>query len=124
MSRPSAALVISSATYSAYDPVTPAALTPAIATGLLRDELDFTGVAISDDVGSLTAATGGTAGEAAAAAIAAGVDLIQIPDPAEVEAAYRHVLTAKIPAARLREALYRVLTLKRSAGLLGKAGAE
>jgi beta-N-acetylhexosaminidase len=107
------ALVVSSAAFTAYDPVTPAALTPAIVRGLLRDELGFTGVAITDDLAGVTAATGGTAGEAAEAALRAGADMVQVSDPAEAEAAYRHVLAAKLPAARLREALHRVLALKR-----------
>jgi beta-glucosidase-like glycosyl hydrolase len=56
-------------------------------------------------------------------ALRTGLDMVQISDPAEVEAAYRAVLTARIPAARLREALARVLVLKRSAGLLVPAAA-
>lgn len=122
--RNAPALVVSSVAFAAYDPVTPAVLTPAIVQGLLRDTLGFTGVALSDELAGVTAATGGTMGEAAVEALRAGVDMVQIGDPVAAEGAYRAVLRAKLPAARLREALVRVLTLKRSAGLFGGAAAE
>ena len=49
--------------------------------GLLREQLRFGGVAITDDVNGITAATGGTPGEAAVSAIRAGIDMVFIPDP-------------------------------------------
>lgn len=124
LARSAPALVVSSAAFAGYDPVTPAALTPDLVQGLLREQLGFTGVAVSDELAGVTAATGGSIGDAAVDALRAGVDMVQISDPAEVEAAYRQVLVAKIPAARLREALVRVLTLKRGAGLLGPPAAQ
>lgn len=116
------AVVVSSAAFSAYDPVTPAALTPAIVRDLLREDLGFKGVAISDDLAGLTAATGATAGQAAVEALRAGVDMVQVPDPAQREAVLRAVLAARIPPERLREALLRVLVMKRAAGLRRVAG--
>lgn len=115
--RQAPALVVSSAAFAGYDPVTPASLTPAITRDLLRSELGYTGVAISDDLAGVTAATGGTVGEAAVEAIRSGIDMVQVPDPSDRGAAYRAVLAAvrdrRIPAARLREAVLRVLALKR-----------
>jgi beta-glucosidase-like glycosyl hydrolase len=122
LARRSRAVVVSSAAFPAYDPVTPAALTPAIVRGLLREELKFTGVAISDDLAGLTAATGATPGRAAVAALRAGVDMVQVPDPAQREPVLRAILAARIPPARLREALLRVLAMKRAAGLRGTSG--
>lgn len=113
--RHAPALVVSSAAFAAYDPVTPAALTPEIVQGLLRDDLGYTGVAISDDLAGVAAATGGSIGDAAVEALRAGIDMVQVSEPAEAEAAYRAVLAARIPAGRLEEALLRVLALKRSA---------
>lgn len=119
--RRAPAIVLSSSAFSAYDPVTPAALTPEIVQGLLRDELGFTGVAITDDLAGVTAATGGTLGEAAVEAIRAGADMVQISDPEGRDAAYGAVLAAvrarRIRPQRLREAVLRVLSLKRAAGL-------
>ena len=80
--------VVSSASYLTYDPVTPAAHLPAIVHDLLREELQFGGVAMSDDLGGLEAATGSGPGAAAVDAIAAGIDLVYVPDP---EAARRGV---------------------------------
>ena len=113
--RSARALVVSSAAFSAYDPVTPAALTPAIVRDLLRRDLGFTGVAISHDLAGVAAATGGSVAEAAVEALRTGIDMVQIADPADAEAAYRAVLAARIPRERLREALLRVLALKRLA---------
>ena len=45
------AIVLSLAFYSAYDAITPGALAPEVATRLLRDQLRFKGVAITDDLG-------------------------------------------------------------------------
>ncbi len=44
------AVVISNAFFSAYDPVTPASLSPAVLDGVLRRGLGFGGVAISGDL--------------------------------------------------------------------------
>lgn len=117
------AVEVSSAAFSAYDPITPAALTPAITTDLLRDELGFRGVAVSSDLAGAAAATGGSVADAAVAALKAGVDLLQVGDPTERDAAYAAVLAAvqrgDISGERLQEALTRVLALKQAAGLLG-----
>ena len=110
------AFVVSNAAYAAYDGVTPGALEPAIVRDLLREEVGFTGVAISDDLAGAAAATGGTVGEAAVQALRAGIDVLAVHDPAEVPGAYRAVLAAvkagDVPRARVTEALHRVLTLK------------
>jgi len=110
------AMVISSAAYAAYDGVTPAALEPEIARDLLRGDVGFTGVAISDDLAGAAVAGAITVGDAAVGALAAGVDLLAVHDPAEVAGAYRAVLEAvrsgEVPRARVSEALHRVLTLK------------
>jgi beta-N-acetylhexosaminidase len=121
------AVEVSSAAFSAYDPITPASMTPPIATKLLRGDLRFRGVAVSADLAGAAAAAGGDVGEAAVAALTAGCDLLQVGDPRERDAAYEAVLAAvesgAIPAARVQEALVRVLTLKRRAGLLAVADA-
>jgi beta-N-acetylhexosaminidase len=117
------ATVLSLAFYAAYDPVTPAALSPAIATGLLRDELKFKGVAITDDLGSGAITAGVGAPEAAVQAIAAGSDLVVIDDPAQAKQAREALLEAArsgaLPPERLDQAAARVLKLKRELGMLG-----
>ena len=116
------AVVVSLALYAAYDPVTPAALSPSIVGGLLRDQLGFKGVAISDDLSAGRLATGLPASEAAVRALAAGIDLVVISDPGEAAKTRKAVLEAArsgaIPPARLKEAIARVLSLKQRLGLL------
>lgn len=116
------ATVLSLASYVAYDPVTPAALSPAVATGLLRGELGFKGLAISDDLSAGSIAAGVGAPEAAVQAIAAGTDLAFVDDPALANQARAAILAAAkdgtLSLERLDAAASRVLTLKKSLGLL------
>jgi beta-N-acetylhexosaminidase len=116
------AVMLSLAFYAAYDPVTPAALSPVVADTLLREQLGFKGVALTDDLsgGAIAAAQG--APEAAPGAIAAGADMVVVSDPAEADAARKAIEKAardgSVPADRLDEAVARVLELKRKLGLL------
>lgn len=112
------ALVLSLGLYAAYDPVTPGALSPSVATGLLRDELGFKGVAIADDLSTGVAATNLSAPEAAVQAIAAGSDMVVVSDPGEAIVARRAIAQAArsgaIPAERLEQAAARALSLRQS----------
>jgi beta-N-acetylhexosaminidase len=118
------AAVLSLAFYAAYDPVTPAALTPSIATGLLREDVGFEGVAISDDLTSGAVAAGLGAPEAAVQALAAGADMVLVDDAAQALAARDAILAAAksggLSGDRLDEAVGRVLDLKRERGLIGR----
>ena len=116
------ATVLSLASYIAYDPVTPAALSTSVATDLLRDDLGFKGLAISDDLSSGSIAVGLGAPEAAVQAITAGTDLAVVGDPAQAAKARAAILAAAkegtLPQERLDEAAARVLALKKQLGLL------
>jgi beta-N-acetylhexosaminidase len=117
------AIVISNASYATDDFVTPATLSRAISTDLLRGEMRFRGVAIADDLSEPAITTNMSVADAAVQAIAAGSDMVYISAPARgQEAAYQALLAAakagKIPRARLDEAVTRVLTLKREYGLV------
>jgi len=120
------AVMLSHAFYTAFDPVTPGSLSPAVATGLLRDELGFTGVAITDDLG--TGAVRATTGvqPAAIAAVNAGADMLLVESPDEADSVREALLAAvesgEIPPERLDQAVGRVLELKRTLGLLGDEG--
>lgn len=112
------AVIVSNAQYLAFDAVTPAAHLEA-ALGLLRRDLRFRGVAIADNVLGAAAATGGTPGEAAVAALRAGCDMVYVRDEEEREEVHRAILAAlrrgTLPDTRLREAVRRVLELKAAA---------
>jgi beta-N-acetylhexosaminidase len=70
-------IMVSNATYSAYDPDRPASVSPRVISGLLRDSLGYTGAVITDDLdaGAVTAA-GLDQPAAAVAAAKAGADLL------------------------------------------------
>jgi beta-N-acetylhexosaminidase len=108
--------------YAAYDPVTPAALSESVATGLLRDQLAYDGLAITDDLGAGAIKAGYEVPEAAVTAIQAGADMLQIASPDDQdgvrEALLEAVRSGAISEDRLAEAAGRVLELKRSRGLL------
>jgi beta-N-acetylhexosaminidase len=117
------AIVISNAAYSTDDFVTPATLSRAVSTDLLRDEMQFRGVAIADDLSQPAITTSMSVAEAAVKAIAAGSDMVYISGTRRgQEAAYRALLDAvrsgAISRARLDEAVTRVLTMKREYGLV------
>jgi beta-N-acetylhexosaminidase len=115
-------IVMSNATYVAFDGVTPAGLLPA-AVRLLRNGYGFQGVVMSDDLDATLNVTGLAPGPTAVAALNAGDDLLYISGPAsERNAAYDAVLAAaqRSPAVRalVKQALLRDLTLKSAYGLL------
>ena len=116
------AVVLSLAFYAAYDPVTPGALTEPIATGLLRDELDFDGVAITDDLGAGAVSSSYAPRDAAVAALQAGADLIQLGSPEDQngvrDALIQALADGELERERAVEAASRVIELKRTLGLL------
>ncbi|HEY6091086.1 MAG TPA: glycoside hydrolase family 3 N-terminal domain-containing protein [Gemmatimonadales bacterium] len=98
---------------------TPATLSPAMLTGVLRDSLKFKGLVVTDalQMGAIVAKYG--AGEAAVRAFEAGSDLLLMPaDPDSAIASMMTALqTGRITAARLDASVRRVLEIKRNLGL-------
>lgn len=116
-------MVVGNGVYASDDFLTPASISPSVVTGLLRDELGFDGVAIADDLSQPGVTATIPVPEAAVEAIKAGEDMVYIDGrEADQRDAYDAVLSAvekdEIPMARIDEALIRVLTAKRDAGLL------
>lgn len=95
------------------DPGVPATFSHPVVTELLRGELDFDGVAVTDAL-NMTPALRWGAGEAAVRALLAGNDLLLMPP--DLAGAYQGILAAladgSLPRERLEEAVTRVLTLK------------
>jgi beta-N-acetylhexosaminidase len=112
-------VMLGHARYPALDRRRIASQSPAIATGLLRGELGFEGVAITDSLEAQASldTTGGDVGEAAARSLAAGADLLLMTGPGS----FPHVRDALLararrdPAfrARVAESADRVLALRR-----------
>ena len=103
--------------YPALDPDRPATLSPAIITDLLRGQLGYRGVVVSDDLDMRAIADHGGVGDAAVAAIAAGCDaLLLCRDPDHQVTARAALLAAgerdATLRARIAEAATRVRDLK------------
>ena len=117
------AVLIGHGSYTTDDFVTPASLSKAIATDLLREQLGFGGTSITDDLASSAVTAISTIPDAAVDALNAGVDLVWISGPrGEQEAAMNAVLNAvqsgEISRERIDQAVLRVLTAKQVAGLI------
>ena len=118
------AFVISHALYPMNDFTAPASLSSEVVTDLLRDELGYQGVAITDDLAAPAVEIAASVPDAAVEALRAGADMLMISGPLEdQEAAYAAVLAAarrgRIPGTRLNQAVGRILAAKEDYGLLG-----
>jgi beta-N-acetylhexosaminidase len=116
-------ILMSNASYAAFDGVTPAGLLHQ-AVQLLRRTYGYRGVVMSDDLDATLQATGSGPATVALEALKAGDDLIYISGPpSEHQAAYAAVLAAARRSASVRvlvhQALLRVLSLKARYGILG-----
>ncbi len=97
----------------------PATLSPQIITGLLRHDLGFQGIVITDALEMGGIAKGFTTGEAAVLAIEAGADVLLMPtDPdAAIKAVVSAVESGRLTRRRIRESLIKVLSAKEKVGL-------
>jgi beta-N-acetylhexosaminidase len=119
-----AGMLLSHALYAVNDFTRPGSLTRAIATDLLRGELGFQGVTVTDDLADPAITSSYSVPEAAVQALRAGADLLFVSGPAgDQQAAYAAVLRAAqrggIPRRRLNAALLRALEAKEDYGLIG-----
>ena len=110
-------IMVSSATYALIDPSAPAAFSSTIVTEMLRTEMGFTGVVITDDVSAAVQVQGVAAGERAVRAIRAGCDIVLASADPTVAADMVKALVAAAQsdpafAARVDESAARVLALK------------
>jgi beta-N-acetylhexosaminidase len=119
-------VMISSAIYARIDPTAPAAFSRTVITGMLRGDLGFAGVVISDDLGAARQVADVPAGERAVRFVAAGGDLVLTVAPATApamfEALYDKARADGSFRARVEESALRVLRAKRAAGLLPGSG--
>ena len=115
--------MVSFAYYQLIDATHPAVFSGTIIGGMLRGELGFKGVVISDDLGAARQVAGWSPGERAVDFINAGGDMVLSVTPSVIpamvtavsaEAASNPSFRAKVDAAALR-----VLTAKQQQGLIG-----
>jgi beta-N-acetylhexosaminidase len=115
------AIQLSSATYVAFDGVTPATLLPGV-VALLRNNLKFQGVVVSGDLAAASLATGRPVADLAVDALKAGCDLLWIPGGADdqdaAQRAIAHALrTGALPKSRVADALARMDRLRGDYGV-------
>jgi beta-N-acetylhexosaminidase len=117
------AVMVAHVTVPALDaePNRVATTSKAVVTGLLKEEMGFKGIVVTDalDMAALTRLYANDVGRAAVEAFKAGNDLLIIP--ADLDSSYRDLLQAvkngEISRARLDESVRRILELKASLGL-------
>ncbi len=79
-------VMMSTAVYDRIDPALPAAFSPTV-VALLREDLGFDGVVVTDDVSAATQVQAWSPGERAVLAVEAGVDVVLASaDPAQADA--------------------------------------
>jgi beta-N-acetylhexosaminidase len=115
-------VMISTATYTKIDPKNRAVFSPTVIQGMVRGDLKFQGVVITDDVGAAAEVAEVPAGQRATRFVAAGGDIV-INAKAALTATMVNALVAKAEqdkafAAQLTSSVRRVLTLKESHGLV------
>ena len=111
--------MLASATYPALDPELPAFASPAIADGLLRDELGFGGVTITDDLGAGAVRAVLSPAEAAVAAAAGGSDLLLFaldPAPDVLDGLVRAAERGELDPAAIEASCVRTASLRAGLG--------
>jgi len=118
-------VMVSTATYTQIDAQHLAVFSPAIMIDLLRNQLHFGGVVVSDDLGAAAAVASIPAGDRAVDFIAAGGDLVTVKNANLVApmttAIANRVASDSVFADHVNAAVTRVLQLKIRAGLVSCA---
>jgi beta-N-acetylhexosaminidase len=115
------AVMVAHVTVPALDPDRVATTSRAIVTGLLKEDMGFKGIVVTDalDMAGLTRLYAKDIGRAAVESFQAGNDMLIIP--ANLDASYRSVLqavqTGEISRQRLDQSVHKILELKASLGL-------
>jgi len=112
-------IMVSSATYSLIDPSAPAVFSSTIVTDMLRTQMGFSGVVITDDVSAAVQVQSVAASDRAVQAIRAGCDIVLASaDPTVAADMIKALITTAQSdpafAARVDESATRVLNLKKS----------
>ena len=120
------AVMISSAIYTQIDPDHQAVFSPKVITDLLRGQMGYQGVVMTDDVGAAKAVSNVSPGNRAVRFIEAGGDLV-LTVPSNLARSMMTAVASKAAQdkgfhAQVEASVTRVLTLKQEAGLLHCSG--
>ncbi len=110
-------VLVGDGVYPAWDAYAPALFSQRIVGGLLRGELGYQGVVMTDDLAADAIRRRWSPGEAAVKALQAGADLLLISGPAvdqaaAIDAVLAAVREGRIPEAQIDASAARVLALK------------
>lgn len=113
-------VMIATASYELLDPGVPAAFSPVVINELLRSDLGFTGVVISDDLGAAQQVADVPPGDRAVRFLAAGGDIVINGDPS-LQAQMTEAVRARAAADpafadEIRAKVARVVTMKANRG--------
>ncbi|MET7989055.1 glycoside hydrolase family 3 N-terminal domain-containing protein [Streptomyces sp. NPDC005281] len=115
-------VMISSATYSKIDARNRAAFSPTVIQTMLRKNMGFKGVVISDDLGNAVAVKAVAPGDRAVKFISAGGDVVLTVEPNLIPAMTKAVQNRMTQSSTFRsqvsQSVHRVLNAKQKAGLL------
>jgi beta-N-acetylhexosaminidase len=115
-------LMVSSAYYTRIDSSHPAVFSPTVISGMIRGDLGFSGVVVSDDLGNAKQVAAWSPGARAVGFINAGGDLVLTVNPsvipAMVKAVSSRAASDSVFRGRVQAAVMRVLTVKAQYGLL------
>jgi beta-N-acetylhexosaminidase len=115
-------VMVSTVTYTKIDPKNRAVFSPTVIGGMLRGDLGYAGVVITDDVGAAAEVASVPVGQRATRFVAAGGDIV-ITAKASLTSTMVNALVVKAQqdkafAAALQSSVRRVLALKQNRGLL------
>lgn len=115
-------VMVSSATYSRIDPEHQAVFSSTVIQGMLRKDLGFKGVVVSDDLGQAVAVKAVPPADRALNFLSAGGDLVLTVEPNLIPTMADAVRTRMAQSAAFRarvdQSVHRVLTAKQQEGLL------
>ncbi|MEU4171211.1 glycoside hydrolase family 3 N-terminal domain-containing protein [Streptomyces sp. NPDC026665] len=115
-------VMISSATYSKIDANNRAAFSSKVIQTLLRKDLGFKGVVISDDLGNAVAVKAVAPGDRAVKFISAGGDMVLTVEPnlipAMTKAVQSRMAQSSTFSTQVSQSVHRILNAKQKAGLL------
>lgn len=117
------AIMVSNAVYARIDPRGQAFVSPTVIGGMIRRDLGFDGVVMTDDVGNAAAVQDVPIADRATRFVVAGGDLLLNLDPTQI-VTMRNALVGRARvdagfAARVRQSATRVVALKVRTGLAG-----
>lgn len=110
------AIMVGTAIYTSLDPDNGAAWSPAIVNELLREQLGFRGLVVSDDLTTPGIAASPSIPAATIAAVAAGIDVLMIVEPEDFRDAYEATLRVAekgdIPREVISSSYHRIIMAK------------